>query len=116
QWLSERLGQPFIIENRPGGGTNIPTEAVVRAPADGYTPLMLSATQAINATLYHKLNFKFISHILPVAGTIPGPGHYGGKSFGTSQHSSRVHRLRQGECWQAQHGVGWHRECRSYFR
>src|SRR5262245_25579657 len=52
QWLSERLGQPFIIENRPGGGTNIATEAVVRAPADGYTLLMLSATQAINATLY----------------------------------------------------------------
>src|SRR5262245_53595407 len=51
QWLSERLGQPFIIENRPGGGTNIATEAVVRAPADGYTLLMLSATQAINATL-----------------------------------------------------------------
>jgi tripartite-type tricarboxylate transporter receptor subunit TctC len=52
QWLSERLGQQFIIENRPGGGTNIGTEAVVRAPADGYTLLMVGTTQAINATLY----------------------------------------------------------------
>jgi tripartite-type tricarboxylate transporter receptor subunit TctC len=68
QWLSERLGQPFIIDNRPGGGTNIATEAVVRAPADGYTLLMLSATQAINATLYDKLNFHIIRDITPVAG------------------------------------------------
>src|SRR5262245_40836254 len=57
QWLSERLGQPFVIENRPGAGTNIATEAVVRAPADGYTLLMVGPTQAINATLYEKLNF-----------------------------------------------------------
>jgi tripartite-type tricarboxylate transporter receptor subunit TctC len=67
QWLSERLGQPFIIENRPGGGTNIATEAVVRAPADGYTLLMVSMTQAVNATLYDKLNFNFIRDIAPVA-------------------------------------------------
>src|SRR5262249_342300 len=63
QWLSERLGQQFIIENRPGGGTNIATEAVVRAPADGYTLLMVNATQAINATLYDKLNFHIIRDI-----------------------------------------------------
>jgi tripartite-type tricarboxylate transporter receptor subunit TctC len=73
QWLSERLGQPFIIENRPGGGTNIATEAVVRAPADGYTLLMVSATQAINATLYDKLNFHIIRDITPVAGIIVLP-------------------------------------------
>src|SRR5215510_6267469 len=66
-WLSGRLGQPFIIDNRPGGGTNIGTEAVVRAPADGYTLLMVSATQAINATLYDKLNFNFMRDIAPVA-------------------------------------------------
>jgi tripartite-type tricarboxylate transporter receptor subunit TctC len=59
QWLSERLGQPFIIENRPGAGTNIGTEAVVRAPADGYTLLLASPPSAINATLYAKLNFVF---------------------------------------------------------
>jgi tripartite-type tricarboxylate transporter receptor subunit TctC len=67
QWLSERLGQPFIIENRPGGGTNIGTEAVVRAPPDGYTLLMASSVNTINATFYDKLNFNFIRDIAPVA-------------------------------------------------
>jgi tripartite-type tricarboxylate transporter receptor subunit TctC len=67
QWLSERLGQPFVIENRPGAGTNIATEAVVRAPSDGYTLLLVGSTNAINATLYHKLNFNFIRDIAPVS-------------------------------------------------
>src|SRR5216684_373700 len=65
QWLSERLGQPFVIDNRPGAGTNIAAEAVVRAPADGYTLLMIGAANAINATLYEKLNFNFIRDIAP---------------------------------------------------
>jgi tripartite-type tricarboxylate transporter receptor subunit TctC len=73
QWLSERLGQPFVIENRPGGGSNIATEAVVRAPPDGYTLLMVSSANAINATLYDKLNFNFIRDIAPVAGVLRGP-------------------------------------------
>src|SRR5262245_62029538 len=60
QWLTERLGQPFVIENRPGGGSNIATEAVVRAPADGYTLLLVSAANAINTTLYEKLSFTFV--------------------------------------------------------
>jgi tripartite-type tricarboxylate transporter receptor subunit TctC len=68
QWLSERLGQPFVIENRPGGGGNIATEAVVRAPADGYTLLLVGLPNAINATLYQKLNFNLIRDIAPVAG------------------------------------------------
>jgi tripartite-type tricarboxylate transporter receptor subunit TctC len=68
QWLTERLGQPFLIENRPGGGGNIGTEAVVRAPADGYTLLLVGPPHAINATLYEKLNFNFIRDIAPVAG------------------------------------------------
>ena len=68
QWLSERLGQPFVIDNRPGAGTNIAAEAVVRAPADGHTLLMIGAANAINATLYEKLNFNFIRDIAPVAG------------------------------------------------
>jgi tripartite-type tricarboxylate transporter receptor subunit TctC len=68
QWLSERTGQQFVIENRPGAGTNIATEVVVRAPSDGYTLLLVSAAAAINATLYEKLNFNFIRDIAPVAG------------------------------------------------
>jgi tripartite-type tricarboxylate transporter receptor subunit TctC len=67
QWLSERLGQPFIIENRPGAGSNIATEAVVRAPADGYTLLLVGSFNAVNATLYDKLNFNFIRDVAPVA-------------------------------------------------
>jgi tripartite-type tricarboxylate transporter receptor subunit TctC len=73
QSLSERLGQPFIIENRPGAGTNLATEAVVRAPADGYTLLMISPPAAINATLYEKLNFNFIRDIAPVATVMRTP-------------------------------------------
>jgi tripartite-type tricarboxylate transporter receptor subunit TctC len=73
QWLSERLGQPFIIENRPGASGNIGVEAVVRAPADGHTLLLVSTSNAINATLYEKLNFNFIRDIAPVASLIDSP-------------------------------------------
>jgi len=73
QWLSERLGQPFVIESRPGASTNIATEAVVRAPPDGYTLLLVAPANAINATLYEKLNFNFIHDIAPVAGIIRFP-------------------------------------------
>jgi len=74
QWLSERLGQSFVIENRTGAGTNIATEAVVRAPADGYTLLYATSANAFNATLYEKLNFHFIRDIAPVASFIRIPG------------------------------------------
>jgi len=68
QWLSEHLGQSFVIENRPGGGSNIATEAAVRAPADGYTLLVVGPTQAMNVALYDKLSFDFIHDIAPVGG------------------------------------------------
>jgi tripartite-type tricarboxylate transporter receptor subunit TctC len=73
QWLSERLGQPFIIENRTGAGGNIGTEAVVTAPPDGYTFLVVGSFNAINATLYDKVNFNFIRDIAPVAGIMRNP-------------------------------------------
>jgi len=73
QWLSERLGQPFIIENRPGAGTNIGTDAVVRAPADGYTLLLCGTPNATNAALYDKLNFDLIRDIAPVASIVRVP-------------------------------------------
>jgi len=71
QWLSERLGQQFIVENRPGAASNIATEAVVKAPPDGYTLLLVNSTNAVNATLYEKLNF--IRDIAPIAGLIRTP-------------------------------------------
>jgi tripartite-type tricarboxylate transporter receptor subunit TctC len=73
QWLQERLGQPFVIENRPGAGTNVATESVVRAPPDGYTLLMVGPSSAVNATLYDKLNFVFLRDIAPVASLIRQP-------------------------------------------
>ena len=73
QWLSERLGQPVVIESRPGAGTNLATEAVVRAPADGYTLLLVAPANAINTTLYEKLNFNYLRDMAPVAGLIRFP-------------------------------------------
>jgi tripartite-type tricarboxylate transporter receptor subunit TctC len=73
QWLSERLGQQFVIENRPGAGSNIGTEMVVNAPPDGYTLLQVGASSAINATLYEKLSFNFLRDIAPVSGIISIP-------------------------------------------
>ena len=73
QWLSERLGQQFVIENRPGAGTNIGTEAVIRAPADGYTLLIAGSNAAINATLFRSLNFNFIRDTAPIGSIVRVP-------------------------------------------
>jgi tripartite-type tricarboxylate transporter receptor subunit TctC len=73
QWLTEQLGQQFVIENRPGGGTNIGVQAVVNSPPDGYTLLLFGSTQAINATLYEKLPFNFLRDIAPVTGLVTMP-------------------------------------------
>jgi tripartite-type tricarboxylate transporter receptor subunit TctC len=73
QWLSERLGQPFVVENRVGAATNIATETVIRSPADGYTLLFATAANASNATFYEKLNFNFISDIVPIASIVDSP-------------------------------------------
>src|SRR6266852_640743 len=73
QWLSERLGQQFIVENRPGASANLATEAVARATADGYTLLLIGGVNAINATLFDKLNFDFLRDIAPVASVFETP-------------------------------------------
>src|SRR5262249_29183085 len=73
QWLSERLGQQFVIDNRPGGGGKLGTQAVVRAPAGGYTPLLAVASTPANATTLYQPKFKFIRDIAPVAGIIRSP-------------------------------------------
>jgi tripartite-type tricarboxylate transporter receptor subunit TctC len=74
QWLSERLRQQFIVENRPGAGSNVAAEAVIRAPSDGYTLLLVSIANAVNATLYDNLNFNVVRDIAPIAGINRGPG------------------------------------------
>ena len=103
QSLSERLRQAFVIENRPGAGTNMATEAVVRAPADGYTLLLIGSVNTYNVALYDKLNFNFIRDIAPVATIERG---YSVMEVHPSFNRSPVHRLRQDESGQDKHGCG----------
>ena len=88
QWLSERLGQSFVIENRPGAATNIATQVVVSAPPDGYTLLLVGSTNAINATFYRKLNFNFIRDIAPVSSITRQPQVMLDESVVSSQNNS----------------------------
>ena len=106
QWLSERLGQQFVIENRAGGGGNVATEAVVNAPPDGYTLLMVSPSNTVNTTLYEKLSFNFIRDIAPVAGIMRTPNVMVVRSVVPREDGPGVHRLCQGQTRQDQHGLG----------
>ena len=110
QWLSERLGQPFVIENRPGAGSNIGTEAVVKAPSDGYTLLLAVSPNAINATLYENLNFDFIRDIAPIAGLIRVPNVMVVHPSVPAKTVSRVHRPCQSQPRQDQRGLERHRD------
>ena len=106
QILAERLGQQFIIQNRAGAGSNIATEAVVRANPDGYTLLEASTSNAWNATLYQNLKFDFIRDIAPVASSVKTYNVMIVNSAFPAKNRSRVHRLCQGQPRQDQHGVG----------
>jgi tripartite-type tricarboxylate transporter receptor subunit TctC len=112
QWLSKRLGQQFVIENRPGAGSNTGTEVVVNAPPDGYTLLLVGASSAINATLYEKLSFNFLRDIAPVSGIISIPLIMVVNPSFPGEDNFRVDRLCQGQPGQGQHGVGRQRNGR----
>jgi hypothetical protein len=105
QWLSQRLRQPFIIENRPGAGSTIAAEAVVAAPPDGYTLFWATSANAINATLYDNLSYNFVRDIAPVAGIIRLPNVME-VNLVSGQDRSRIHCLREGQSRQDQRGNG----------
>ena len=116
QWLSQRLGQPFVIENRTGAAGNIATEAVVKSNPDGYTLLLISTPNAINAAVYENLNFNFIRDITPVASLARGLGVMVVNPSFPPQDNSGIHRLRQRQSRQDQHGVWRQRQHRAYLR
>jgi tripartite-type tricarboxylate transporter receptor subunit TctC len=110
QWLADRLGQPFVVENRTGAGGNIGTETVVNAAPDGYTLLLATVPNAVNASLYEKLSFNFVRDITPVAGVIRVPMVVLVNPAVPRANPARVHQLRQSQSGKGQHGVGRQRQ------
>ena len=105
QWMSERLGQTVVIENRPGAGTNLATESVIRAPADGYTLLLVAPANAINASLFEKLNHNYRERHRAGGGHQPLRQCDGSAPVRAGEDGPGIHRLCQGQSRQAQHGV-----------
>ena len=116
QRLSERLGQQFVIENKPGAGNNIGTEAVVNADPDGYTVLLVNPANYINASLYANLKFNFIRDIAPVASFNRVPNVMTVAPRRAGQDRRRVHRLCEGQSRQGKHGVIGQRHLGAYVR
>ena len=116
QWLSDRLGQPFVIDNRPGASNTVATDLVVHAPPDGYTLLWISTSNYINATLYSTLPYDFIRDIEPIAANTRGPLIMEVNPDRTGQQRSGIHRLLQSQSRQGQHGFRRHRQFDAYGR
>ena len=107
QWLSERLGEQVVIENRPGASTNISAQAVINSPADGYTLLFYSASTLINTSMFPNLPFDVRRDIAPVSGLVVYP--IGCASIGACQNRRRADSSRQGKSGQSDHGLVWNR-------
>ena len=116
QWLTERLGQSFFVENRPGGGNNIGTEMAARSPADGYTLFMANTVNTINNSLYQKLNYNFIADFAPVANVMGTPLLVLVHPSVRGKKCRRTDRARQGQPRQAQPRLGRRRLDRSHVR
>ena len=113
QWLSDRMGQPFVVENRPGAGGNIGTEMALRAAPDGYTLLLIQAGNVINTSLYNNLSFNFPRDAAPVVVISRPPFMMSVHPSASGQNGPGVHRIRERQSWKGQYGVGGDRHGQS---